>query len=105
LLYGVDIKVAGSLSLAVSLPTTLVAFARYSRDHSFQVLAANKPFLLAMAMGSVGGTVIGGLLIGVVPNVVLVPLLAAMLVLSPSECGVTSSRSDIGTTAWTATVK
>ena len=30
LLYGVDIKVAGTLSLAVSLPTMLIAFARYS---------------------------------------------------------------------------
>jgi len=27
-LYGVNIKIAGSLSLAVSLPTMLVAFAR-----------------------------------------------------------------------------
>jgi uncharacterized membrane protein YfcA len=38
LLYGIDIKLAGSLSLAVSLPTMLVAFARYSRDASFTVL-------------------------------------------------------------------
>jgi uncharacterized protein len=30
LLFGVDIKAAGSLSLAVSLPTMLVAFTRYS---------------------------------------------------------------------------
>lgn len=30
LLYGTDIKIAGSLSLAVSLPTMLVAFARFS---------------------------------------------------------------------------
>ena len=33
--FGVDIKLAGSLSLAVSLPTMLVGFARYSRDQSF----------------------------------------------------------------------
>jgi hypothetical protein len=39
LLYGLDIKIAGSLSLAVSLPTMLVAFARYSRDASFMVLS------------------------------------------------------------------
>lgn len=82
LLYAVDIKVAGSLSLAVSLPTMLVAFARYSRDQSFSVLAANKTFLLAMASGSVLGTVLGGLLLGVVPSAVLIPVLAALLVLS-----------------------
>jgi uncharacterized protein len=41
LLFGADIKLAGSLSLAVSLPTMLVGFARYSRDQSFQVLRQN----------------------------------------------------------------
>jgi uncharacterized membrane protein YfcA len=34
LLFAVDIKIAGSLSLAISLPTMLVAFARYSRDNT-----------------------------------------------------------------------
>jgi len=47
LLYAVDIKIAGSLSLAVSLPTVLVAFARYSRDQSFGVLRANIPLISA----------------------------------------------------------
>ncbi len=82
LLYGIDIKVAGSLSLAVSLPTMLVAFARYSSDKSFTVLAANKTFVLAMAGGSIVGTVFGGALLGVVPAAVLVPLLALLLLLS-----------------------
>jgi hypothetical protein len=35
------IKLAGSLSLAVSLPTMLVGFARYSRDQSISVLCQN----------------------------------------------------------------
>jgi uncharacterized protein len=39
LLFGADIKLAGSLALAVSLPTMLVGFARYSRDRSFVVLS------------------------------------------------------------------
>jgi uncharacterized membrane protein YfcA len=38
LLFGADIKLAGSLSLAVSLPTMLVGFTRFSRDQSFSVL-------------------------------------------------------------------
>ena len=41
LLFGVDIKLAGSLSLAVSLPTMLVGFTGYSRDRSFVVLGEN----------------------------------------------------------------
>jgi uncharacterized protein len=82
LLYGVDIKLAGSLSLAVSLPTMVAAFTRYSRDTAFGVLAANQSFVLAMGAGSVLGTILGGLLLGVVPSIVLVPLLAALLVYS-----------------------
>ena len=44
LLFGIDIKLAGSLSLAVSLPTMLVGFARYSRDRSFTVLENTRRF-------------------------------------------------------------
>ncbi|TCU26967.1 sulfite exporter TauE/SafE [Rhizobium azibense] len=82
LLFGVDIKLAGSLSLAVSLPTMLVGFTRYSRDQSFSVLGRNKVFLLSMAAGSIVGTFIGGLLLWIVPNGLLLPLLAAILLVS-----------------------
>jgi uncharacterized membrane protein YfcA len=82
LLFGADIKLAGSLSLAVSLPTMLVGFARYSRDRSFVVLAQNRRFVLVMAAGSILGSFIGGRLLGLVPNAVLLPLLAVILVLS-----------------------
>ncbi len=82
LLFGADIKLAGSLSLAVSFPTMLVGFTRYSRDDSFAVIGKNKSFLLIMAAGSLVGTFIGGLLLGVVPGAALLPILAAILVLS-----------------------
>lgn len=68
-LCGLDIKLDGSLSLAVSLPTMLVAFARYSRGGSFVVL---------MAAGSIAGTLVGWLLLGVVPAAVIVPALAVL---------------------------
>jgi uncharacterized protein len=67
LLFAVDIKIAGSLSLAISLPTMLVAFARYSRDRSFEALRANNRFVFAMASGSIIGTIGGGFLLGAVP--------------------------------------
>lgn len=82
LLFGLDIKVAGSLSLVVSLPTMLVAFARYSRDGSFVVLREHRRFVVLMALGSVVGTVIGGLLLGVVPTGVIIPVLALLLLAS-----------------------
>ncbi|WP_225765533.1 sulfite exporter TauE/SafE family protein [Inquilinus sp. Marseille-Q2685] len=82
LLFGTDIKLAGSLSLAVSLPTMLVGFARYSRDQSFGVLGRNRRFVLVMAVGSIAGSFIGGLLLGVVPGAILLPILAAILAIS-----------------------
>lgn len=82
LLFGADIKLAGSLSLAVSLPTMIVGFLRYSQDSSFAVLKQNKSFMLTMAAGSLVGVAIGGALLGVVPSSVLLPMLAAILVIS-----------------------
>lgn len=82
LLFGADVKLAGSLSLAISLPTMVVGFTRYSRDRSFAVLGSNGAFLLAMAAGSIIGTFIGGLLLGVVPSGVLLPGLALILLIS-----------------------
>lgn len=82
LLFGADIKLAGSLSLAVSLPTMLVGFTRYSRDQSFSILGRNRAFLLVMAAGSIAGAFIGGLLLDIVPNAVLLPALAAILLIS-----------------------
>jgi uncharacterized membrane protein YfcA len=82
LLFGVDIKLAGSLSLAVSLPTMLVGFARYSQDQSFRVLARNKRFVLVMAAGSILGAFVGGRLLGIVSGSVLLPALAVILLVS-----------------------
>lgn len=82
LLFGADIKLAGSLSLAVSLPTMIVGFARYSQDRSFAALGQNRRFVLVMAAGSIIGTFIGGQLLSFVPATVLLPLLAVILVVS-----------------------
>jgi len=82
LLYGLDLKLAGSLALAVSLPTMLVAFARYSRDQAFTVLRENGRFLVAMTAGSIAGTLVGALLLGVIPNLALIPALALLLLAS-----------------------
>lgn len=82
LLFGADIKLAGSLSLAVSLPTMIVGFTRYSRDQSFAAIRRNRRFLLVMAAGSILGAFIGGQLLGVVPSGLLLPGLAFILVIS-----------------------
>ncbi len=82
ILFGADVKLAGSLSLAVSLPTMIAGFLRYSQDRSFSVLAANSAFVLIMAVGSVLGTFIGGRLLGIAPDAILLPLLSCILLIS-----------------------
>ena len=82
LLFGVDVKLAGSLSLAVSLPTMLVGFARYSRDSTFAVLLRNRWFVVVMAAGSIAGSFIGAKLLGIVPGALLLPALAVILLIS-----------------------
>lgn len=82
ILFGVDVKLAGSLSLAISLPTMLVGFGRYSRDSTFAVLKVNRRFVAAMALGSVVGSFVGAQLLGIIPNAVLLPALALVLLVS-----------------------
>lgn len=82
ILYGIDIKLAGSLSLAISLPTMLVGFARYSQSGSFGVLTREKPLFLGMTAGSFLGAVIGGLAIGFIAPDWLIVGLALILLIS-----------------------
>lgn len=82
LLYGADIKLAGSLSLTVSLPTMIVGFARYARSDAFAVLKQEGPLMRWMAGGSILGAALGGMLLGLVPTQVLMGLLGVILLVS-----------------------
>ena len=82
LLWGVDIKLAGSLSLAVSLPTMLVGFMRYREAAAFDVLGRERSLFAVMAIGSVLGALLGGMLLGAFPTDGLVIVLAIILLVS-----------------------
>lgn len=82
ILYGVDIKLAGSLSLVVSLPTMIVGFARYTGADAFSVLRKERPLLISMAVGSILGPFIGSLLLGLVPTQFLLTMLGIILIIS-----------------------
>ncbi len=82
LLYGVDIKLAGSLALAISLPTMLVGFFRYSRGAAFEVLRQERALLVAMLVGSVVGAGVGALMLGMVETDILVLMLSFLLMVS-----------------------
>lgn len=85
LLFGVDIRLAGSLSLLVSLPTMLIAFARYSRDSTFAVLRQNTRFIILMGAGSVTGALVGVVALTVVAGPALIGALALILLVSAAK--------------------
>jgi uncharacterized membrane protein YfcA len=78
LLQGLDLKLAGSLPLAISRPTMLVGFVRHSQDRSFAVLGRNHVFVPVMGTGSIAGSLVSRQMLGVVPTFVLSPRLAAL---------------------------
>jgi uncharacterized membrane protein YfcA len=60
----------------------IVGFTRYSRDKSFLVIREQRQFIALMAVGSMIGAFIGAQVLGVIPTAVLLPLLAAILLIS-----------------------
>lgn len=68
--YGTDIKVAGTASLLVSLPTVAVGIVRYARRGAYPRRALRET-VGPMAIGSIIGALIGGLLVGIVPASIL----------------------------------
>lgn len=82
LLHGLDIKLAGSLSLMVSLPTVIAGFARYTGADAFAVLRREGALLRWMVIGSILGAAVGGLMLGLVPTRWLMGLLGVILLVS-----------------------
>lgn len=82
LLFGIDIKLAGSLSLAISLPTMIIGLIRYKKDNSFKIVYSNKSVILIMALDSILGVFIGGLMVGLISENILIPMLCLILLIS-----------------------
>ena len=82
--YGADIKAAGTASLLVSLPTVAVVIARNARLGGY-VRAALAGTVGPKGVGSIVGTVGGGLLVGIVPASVLKVGLGLVLIASAAR--------------------
>jgi uncharacterized membrane protein YfcA len=82
LLYGIDIKIAGMLSLMISLPTIMIGLYRYRNKNSFTIVRPNIKFISLMGAGSIVGAFIGKSLLGIVSSSMLQIFLAIILSLS-----------------------
>ncbi|MBE0514957.1 sulfite exporter TauE/SafE family protein [Sulfurimonas sp.] len=82
LLYSVDIKTAGTLSLLISFPTLLVGIYKYNKTKRLQEVFGFKEIIIYMAIGSMIGAFIGALAYGIVDALYLEALLGIILLIS-----------------------
>ncbi len=80
--YGIDVKVAGTASLIVSIPTVAMGLARFAKQGSFGERVVFRETITPMGVGSVLGAVAGGLLVGLASPQLLKVLLGVILIVS-----------------------
>jgi len=71
LLYGVDVKLAGSLSLAISIPTIIMGLIRYRQNQRISEAVTDKLFIVLMSIGSIIGALLGSYLLRFAPSALL----------------------------------
>ena len=68
-IFGIGVKLAGTASLIISLPTVCAGLIRYYRSNAFFNRSVTTQIVIPMGAGSVIGSILGGLLFGIVsPN-------------------------------------
>lgn len=82
LVFGADIKAAGTASLAISFPMVAVGVARYARAGALSDRRATRDIAAPMAGGSLVGAALGGALVGIAPDSAIKLLLGAILMVS-----------------------
>jgi uncharacterized membrane protein YfcA len=80
--FGADIKLAGTASVLISLPTVSVGIARYAKKAAYSSRADFAWLVAPMGGGSIIGALIGGALVPYVPSGVLKIGLGAILIVS-----------------------
>lgn len=82
LLFGIDVKLAGSLSLIISVPTLLVGLLRYHALRRTHGILFQARITLGLAGGSIGGALVGSALLRHVPGSLLTVFLGMILLVS-----------------------
>lgn len=85
LVFGLDVRLAGTASVLISLPTVLTGLLRYRRHGAFERRADVTGVVAPMAAGSVIGAVLGGSLLAFAPTTLLKLGLGSILLLSAAR--------------------
>src|SRR5215210_2485159 len=80
--FGAGIKTAGTASLLISLPTVVVGLVRYTSRGALRERQPLTETVAPMAIGSIVGAVVGGLLVGTIPPQLLKLALGIILLIS-----------------------
>lgn len=81
-IFGIGVKLAGTASLIISLPTVCTGLIRYYRSRAFFSRSEMTQIVIPMGAGSVIGSILGGLLFGIVSQNGLKVLLGVILIYS-----------------------
>ena len=82
LVFSADIKLAGSLSLAISIPTIIMGLTKYQRQGRFDEIKTYRTFIIWTAAGSIVGAFIGSYSLKFVASSFLYILLGIILFIS-----------------------
>jgi len=93
LLYGIDIKLAGTLSLVISIPTIIVGLMRYKNKQKLVGSLLRSEFIASMSLGSICGALFGSYLLRYAPGSALQIILGVILLLSALHL---ASRKELG---------
>lgn len=85
LIFGIDIKIAGTASLIISLPTVAMGIYRHAVNGAFTNRADWAALVFPMGAGSIVGALIGGLLIVYLNGQVIKFILGVILMISAAK--------------------
>lgn len=80
--FGADIKLAGTASVIISLPTVMVGLARYAKNGAFADGTQFRALVAPMGAGSILGAMVGAQLVPYVPSGALKFALGVILIVS-----------------------
>lgn len=92
-IFGIGVKIAGTASLMISLPTVMMGLIRYYRTTTFVSGHNFRSIVLPMGFGSILGSIIGGLLFGLISPNLLKLFLGLILIYSAMKMFVNSKAS------------
>ncbi|HEY5649540.1 MAG TPA: sulfite exporter TauE/SafE family protein [Nitrospiria bacterium] len=85
LVFGVEVKLAGTAALLISIPTILVGIIRYARQGYYRDPIPIRQVVIPMGIGSILGAFTGGMLVAYVSGTWLKRILGLVLFASASK--------------------